>query len=64
MFWYVVILPLAVDFAKYIPPVLASQVKDTSLEEFSAFAIPPVPEVMQSYEFLEELARLRGDEAH
>ena len=59
---YVVILPLTVDFAKYIPPVLAAQVKNTGLEEFSAFAIPPVPEEAQSYEFLEELARLRGDD--
>ena len=59
---YLVILPLTVDFAKYIPPVLASQVKNSGLEEFSAFAIPPVPEEAQSYEFLEELARLRGDD--
>ncbi len=30
---YMVILPLKVDFAKYIPPVLASQVKAQGLEE-------------------------------
>ena len=59
---YMVILPLKVDFAKYIPPVLASQVKAQGLEEFSAFAIPPVPEATESYQFLEELARLRGDD--
>ena len=59
---YVVILPLTVDFAKYIPPVLASQVKSSGLEEFSAFAIPPVPEEIQSYEQLDELARIRGDD--
>ena len=59
---YVVVLPLQVDFAKYIPPVLAAQVKDTGLEEFSAFAIPPMPEEVQSYEFLEDLARRRGDD--
>ncbi|MFH1141382.1 MAG: hypothetical protein V1724_06950 [Chloroflexota bacterium] len=59
---YMVILPLKVDFAKYIPPVLASQVKAQDLEEFSAFAIPPVPEETESYQFLEELVRLRGDD--
>lgn len=59
---YVVVLPLKVDFARYIPPVLAEQVKTTGLEEFSAFAIPPVPEQVQSYAFIEELARLRGDD--
>lgn len=59
---YVVILPLTVDFGKYIPPVLASQVKSAGLEEFSAFAIPPVPEEIQSYEQLDALARSRGDD--
>lgn len=59
---YMVILPMKVDFARYIPPVLASQVKAQGLEEFSAFAIPPVPEKTPSYEFLENLARRRGDD--
>ncbi|MSQ22874.1 MAG: hypothetical protein EXR53_06195 [Dehalococcoidia bacterium] len=59
---YMVILPLKVDFAKYIPPVLASQVKAQGLEDFSAFAIPPVPEATDGSQFLEELARLRGDD--
>ncbi len=59
---YMVILPLKVDFAKYIPPVLASQVKAQGLEEFSAFAIPPVPEETEGYQALEDLARLRGDD--
>lgn len=59
---YVVVLPLTVDLTKYVPPVMASQVKAQGLEEFSAFAVPPVPEEVQSYEFLQELARLRGDD--
>ena len=59
---YVIVLPLTVDFAKYIPPVMASQVKAQGMEEFSAFAIPPVPEEVQGYESLENLARLRGDD--
>ncbi|MBI4201439.1 MAG: hypothetical protein HY531_04000 [Chloroflexi bacterium] len=59
---YVVVLPLKVDFTKYIPPVLASQVKMAGMEEFSAFAIPPVPEEVQSYDYLERLTELRGDD--
>jgi hypothetical protein len=59
---YVVILPFTVDFAKYIPPVLASQVKSTGMEEFSAFAIPPVPEEVKNHAFLEELAMFRDDD--
>ena len=59
---YIVVLPLTVDFAKYIPPVLASQVKAQGMEQFSAFAIPPIPEEVPSYEFIAELARHRGDD--
>lgn len=59
---YIVILPLMVDFAKYIPPVLASQVNAQGMEQFSAFAIPPIPENVHSYEFIDELARSRGDD--
>ena len=59
---YIVVLPLTMDFAKYIPPFLASQVKGTGMDEFSAFAIPPIPEEVESYEFLENLAGVRGDD--
>lgn len=59
---YVIVLPLTVDFAKYVPPIMASQVKASGLEEFSAFAIPPIPEEVQGYELLEELASRRGDD--
>lgn len=59
---YLVVLPLKVDFAKYIPPVLADQVRTAGLEELSAFAIPPVPEQVESHGYLEKLASLRGDD--
>ncbi len=59
---YVVVLPLTVDFSKYVPPVLAAQVKMTNLDELAAFAMPPMPENVESLQFLEELARLRGDD--
>jgi len=59
---YIIVLPLQVDFTKYIPPLMANQVKDAGLEQFSAFAMPPVPESVGSYEALEDLARNRGDD--
>ena len=59
---YIIVLPLQVDFTKYIPPLMANQVKDAGLEQFSAFAMPPVPETAESYQTLEELARTRGDD--
>jgi hypothetical protein len=59
---YIVVLPLTVDFAKYIPPVLASQVNAQGMEQFSAFAIPPIPENVHSYEFIDELSKSRSDD--
>jgi len=59
---YIVILPLLVDFSKYIPPFMATQVKDAGLEQFSSFAMPPLPEKVKSYEAIETLARVRGDD--
>ena len=59
---YIVVLPLMVDFSKYIPPFMATQVKDAGLEQFSAFAMPPLPERVESYEALENLASVRGDD--
>lgn len=59
---YIIVLPFQVDFSKYIPPLMASQVKDSGLEQFSAFAMPPVPESVDSHEALEDLARTRGDD--
>ncbi|MBI2170416.1 MAG: hypothetical protein HYU30_00110 [Chloroflexi bacterium] len=59
---YLVVLPFMVDFAKYVPPVLASQIRMTSLEQFSAFAMPPVPEAVDGYVALEDLAHRRDDD--
>lgn len=59
---YIVVLPLMVDFSKYIPPFMSTQVKDAGLEQFSAFAMPPLPEEVESYEALEKLASVRGDD--
>ena len=41
---YIVILPVAVDIARYVPPFLAGQVGDLSGSEFTTFAFPPAPE--------------------
>ncbi|MBI4201689.1 MAG: hypothetical protein HY532_01060 [Chloroflexi bacterium] len=59
---YLVVLPFMVDFAKYVPPVLASQVRMSGLEQFSAFAMPPMPEAVADYATLDETARRRGDD--
>ena len=57
-----VVFPLPVDIAKYIPPFLASSLGGASAAEISSFPMPPVPEDVESYGRLVELAEARGDD--
>ena len=59
---YLVVLPVSVDIAKYVPPFLASQVADIGAKELSAFAFPPAPEKLGSHEELVQLAESRDDD--
>ncbi len=59
---YVVTLPVKSDLTKYVPPFLASHLGNMPLSDFSAFAMPPVPEAVDSYDDLERLSRAREDD--
>ena len=59
---YLVILPISVDLAKYVPPFLMNQVGELGPKGLSAFAFPPAPERLGSYTTLEELAARRDDD--
>jgi hypothetical protein len=59
---YLVTLPVKADLTKYVPPFLASHLGNLPLNDFSAFAMPPVPEPVESYQELERLSRLRDDD--
>lgn len=59
---YVVVLPISMDIARYIPPLLAPQFSGMGPREMSAFALPPVPEEVDSYDELVRLAELRDDD--
>jgi hypothetical protein len=59
---YVVILPITVDVTKYVPPFLMSQIPDASMRDLSAFAFPPAPEQMESFEQIQQLAEMRDDD--
>ena len=59
---YLVILPITVDVTKYVPPFLMSQIPDQSLKDLTAFAFPPAPEHMESFEQILELAESRDDD--
>ena len=61
---YMVVLPVRVDISKYLPPMFLSQAQMGSLDiqDMSAFAFPPVPESVDSRDWLERIASLRGDD--
>ena len=59
---YIIVLPVSVDFTKYVPPFLASHVGNVPLSELSAFSLPPVPEAIASHQELHHLAEIRDDD--
>jgi hypothetical protein len=59
---YIVVLPIALQLAKYIPPMLAAQLPTFDLGNTGAVPIPPLPEPVESRAYLERLAELRRDD--
>ena len=59
---YIIALPIKSDLSKYVPPFLASHLGGMPLNEFSAFAMPPVPEPVSGIDGLMKLAQLRDDD--
>ena len=60
---YVVVMPIMVDLAKYVPPFLMNQVaSEISSKDLSAFAFPPAPELLEGRLALDELADVRDDD--
>lgn len=59
---YIIVLPISVDFAKYVPPFLANHLGSMSTSDLAAFSLPPVPEEMAGYAELQRLAELRDDD--
>ena len=59
---YVLVLPITVDVTKYVPPFLMNQVGEMDATDLSAFAFPPAPEKIESYNYMEDLADLREDD--
>lgn len=59
---YLIILPIKVDVAKYVPPFLMNQMGDLGPKDLSAFAFPPSPEKIPNRDHLDELAGVRDDD--
>ena len=58
---YVVVLPIAINPAKYIPPAFAARIPH-QMSEVAATALPPIPETMESVEQVRRLAQRRDDD--
>jgi|TARA_B110000263_G_scaffold245382_1_gene254868 hypothetical protein len=59
---YVILLPIAVDVSKYVPPFLMNQVGEIGIGDMSAFAFPPAPEEVDSLDAIKEIASYRDDD--
>jgi hypothetical protein len=59
---YLILLPVSVNLQKYVPPFLAGQMPMGGEADLSAFAFPPAPEPVESYNFLVSIAEARGDD--
>lgn len=59
---YIVVLPVNVDIAKYIPPFLAGQIESMGSSDMSAFSFPPAPEPVESESVVVETAERRDDD--
>ena len=59
---YIIVLPITVDFSKYIPPFLASHIGNMPMSDCSAFSLPPMPEDAGSLAELQRLADIRRDD--
>lgn len=59
---YVVTLPIKSDLGKYVPPFLATHLGGLPLNDLSAFAMPPLPEPVDSHAELDRISRMRQDD--
>lgn len=59
---YVIVLPVNVDIAKYVPPFLAGQVPNLGEEGLGTFAFPPAPEPAGTIDEIIAIAEVRHDD--
>ena len=59
---YVVVLPIALELTKYVPPLLAAQMPLPGVASMSAVPLPPIPEPVESVAALRHLAAIRHDD--
>jgi hypothetical protein len=58
---YVVVMPIAFNPAKYVPPAFAPRLPP-AMAAVTATALPPIPEVTEGVDAVRRLAEYRGDD--
>lgn len=59
---YLVVPPIAIELAKYMPAMFAPQMAALQSQSVAAIPLPPLPEAVPSLETLRRLADLRDDD--
>ena len=59
---YLIVPPINIELAKYMPPMFASKVSMTEIDNISSIPLPPVPEEVESVGYLKALADARNDD--
>ncbi len=59
---YLVVPPVALNLAKYMPPLIASKFPLQEMQSVAAIPLPPVPEELPSRYFMQQLAEARDDD--
>lgn len=59
---YIVVPPISMDLAKYIPPMFAAQMPMMMPSGPSVFPLPPFPERVESLAWIRQIAEARGDD--
>ena len=59
---YLIVPPINIELAKYMPPMFASKISMTDVANVSSIPLPPVPEQVESLDLIMALAESRNDD--
>jgi len=59
---YLVIAPVPINLSRYMPPMFAANLPASELQSISAIPLPPLPEKVESYAWLQRMAEAREED--
>lgn len=59
---YLIVPPVPLNLSRYMPPMLAANLPSARMQEVTGIPFPPVPEKVEGYPALRQLADLRDDD--